>query len=301
MARELGPRDRAEAPYSAYWQFPAGGDTQAYIEGQLGAWLREKGFDVDLGTPEVHRQGDSRLFIGRHDSRSAPEFQARLVERNNKGTWITELTTRTPRRGPGWVRLRVTSDRGSYVAPPRLAKYLLTHGLFRDGGELNLTERPTVVSSSLVQDVAEVITDFSREGLVFVAGTDEDLAFDPFFGLVEDWTRDVVGLAEVYVLDPIATREMAEILGPDHAVEPWTIRTFLPDVDPAVEENGRRHRWLSTPRLADWPMPRIQRTLGRIARGHAETRPLPDHVLHSLRGFVRLENQLTRRGRRPSR
>lgn len=292
MAPEARAGDRAEAPYSAFWQFPAGGDSQEYVEAQLGAWLREKGFDVDLALTAVHRRDGSRLFIGRHDSRSAPEFQAKLVEHNEKGTWITELTTRGPRRAPGWVRLRVTSDRGHYVAPPRIAKYLLTSGLFRDGGELNLTERPTLVSSPLVQDVAEVITDFSREGLVFVAGTDEDLAFDPFFALVEEWTREVVGLAEVYVLDPIATRAMAEILGPSHAVEPWTIRTFLPDVDPAVEENGRRHRWLSTSRLVDWPKPRIQRSLGRIARGHAESRPLPDHVMHSLRGFVRLENQL---------
>lgn len=292
MASEAGVVHGAEAPYSAHWQFPAGDDTQAYVEAQLGAWLREKGFDVDLGVTAIHRQGDSRLFIGRPNSPTAPEFQAKLVEHNNKGTWITELTTRAPRRESGWVRLRVTSDRDHYVAPPRIAKYLLTSGLFRDGGELNLTERPTVVSAGLVEDLAEVITDFNREGLVFVAGTDESLAFDPFFAQAEAWTRDVVGLAEVYVLDPIATREMAEILGPSHAVQPWSIRTFLPDVDPAVEENGRRHRWLSTSRLVDWPKPRIQRTLGRIARAHAEARPLPNHVMHTLRGFVRLENQL---------
>lgn len=284
--------DRGEAPYAAFWQFASGGDTQRYVEAQLSAWLREKDFDVDLGTTAVHRVGDSRLFIGRHDSRSVPEFQARLVEHNHHGTWRTELTTHTPRRGPGWARLRVTNDRGGYVAPPRLAKYLLANGEFRDGGSLDLTERPTVVAAALVDDVAEVITDFSREGLVFVAGTDEDLAFDPFRVLVEEWTRDVVGLAEVYVLDPIATRGMAEILGEAHAIQPWTIRTFLPDVDPAVDENGRRHRWLSTSRLVDWPKPRIRRTLGRVARGHAESRPLPDHVLQSLRGFVRLENRL---------
>lgn len=281
-----------EAPYAALWQFPSGRGVQEYVEDQLGAWLREKHIDVDLAETAVHRFGDDRVFVARHESRGAPEFQVRLVEHTDSGVWRTELTTRVPNGELGWLRLRVTNDRGAYVAPPRLASYLLANGAFRDGGVLDLTERPSVVSSVLVEDLAEVITDFSREGLVFVAGTDDSMPFDPFRDMVERWTREVVGLAEAYVLDPIATRELAEILGEAHAVMPWTIRTFMPDVDPAVADNARRHRWLSTSRLADWPMPRIQRTLGRVARSHADTRPLPDHVMHSLRAFVRMENQL---------
>lgn len=285
-------RDGVEAPYAALWQFPSGRGVQEYVEDQLGAWLREKHIDVDLAETAVHRFGDDRVFVARHESRGAPEFQVRLVEHTDSGVWRTELTTRVPNGELGWLRLRVTNDRGAYVAPPRLASYLLANGAFRDGGVLDLTERPSAVSSTLVEDLAEVITDFSREGLVFVAGTDDTMPFDAFRYMVERWTREVVGLAEVYVLDPIATRELAEILGEAHAVMPWTIRTFMPDVDPAVADNARRHRWLSTSRLADWPIPRIQRTLGRVARSHADTRPLPDHVMHSLRAFVRLENQL---------
>lgn len=291
MASERGVVVRGEAPYAALWQFQPSRGTQQYVEDQVGSWLRERGVDVDLGSPGVHRFGETRLFVGRHESRGAPEFQVRLVEHNDGGMWRTELTTRSPERDLGWLRLRVTNDRGAYVAPPRLASYLLANGEFQDGGSLDLTERPMAVTSADVQAVAEVITDFTREGLVFVAGTDEDLAFDPFRTLVGTWTREVVGLAEVYVLNPSATRELAEILGDAHAVLPWTIRTFLPDVDPAVEENARLHRWLGTDRLAMWPKTRIQRTLGRVARGHADTRPLPEPVMHSLRAFVRLENQ----------
>lgn len=288
---ESSPR-RLEDPYAAIWQMPEGSGAERFVQDQLASWLRQKNVDVDLRTTATHRLGNDRLFVGHRSSSGAAQFQARLIEHNAQGTWRTELTTHAPRGEPGWLRLRVVSDRGAYVARPRLASFLLAGGQFRDGGALELTEHPTLVSLRLTQEVAEVITDFTREGLVFVAGTDDALPFDDFYRMVQRWTRDVVGLAEVYVLDPMATREMADILGESHAVAPWTIRTFLPDVDPAVEDNARFHRWLGTERLAHWSDARIQRTLGRIARGHAEARPLPEHVMASLRAFVAMENQL---------
>lgn len=283
---------RQASSYAVLWQCPPGLHTREYVEAQLSAWLREKDIDIALSATQMARLGDRKIFFASHDRDGAPEFHTRLVEHNQSGTWRTELTVRTPNGYPGWLRLRVTNDQGDYVATPRLAKYLLQSGSFRDGGSLQLTPTPTPVGVAMAEDVAEVITDMSREGLVFVAGTDDRLPFDPFVERVERWGKDVVGLAEIYVLDPHATKALQGILGESHAVRPWTLRTFMPGVDPAVPGNDRRHRWISTSRLANSTDAHIVRTLGRIARDHAETRPAPNDVRKSLRAFSRIENHL---------
>lgn len=292
MAAVVEEATQESSSYSALWQCPPGEGTREYVEAQLSSWLRERDVDIDLSTSQVTRLGGKGVFVANHERAGAPEFHTRLLERNERGTWRTELTLRAPLDFPGWLRLRVTNDRGIYVPPPRLARYLLESGQFLDGGSLQITSTPTPVRAGMAEDVAEVITDTSREGLVFVAGTDARLPFDPFVQQVGRWSKDVVGLAEVYVLDPLATRALIDILGAAHGVRPWTLRTYLPGVDPALEGNDRNHRWISTEKLVTSSDGYIRKTLGLIARAHADTRPIPDHVRQSIRAFARIENHL---------
>lgn len=292
VVAEPEPRRRKADPYTIYWQTDDGLEVVTETLNQLGTWLRERGIDEDLGE-DLYRRGEAyRLLCIHHDSDWRREFQTRLIEPKENGTWTTELTVSATERDGGWARLSVSCSEDLFVGTPRLARYMLDSGHFRDGGSLALTSTPKYVSVRDVEDLAAVLTDVERQGLVFVAGTGEEIPFDPWAKQVKRWTQEVTGLAETFVLDPLATRELAEVLGDDYAAKPFTLRTYKPGVDPALPEGARRHRYLSTKRLTESSEKGIARLLGRVAREHNGARPLPDSVRTTFRAFRRVESRL---------
>lgn len=281
---------RKADPYNVFWQTDDGPQALEFTLDQLGTWLREKQIDVDL-EQDQYKRTDSYRFICMHNVADwRHDFQARLVEHKDNGNWTTELTLASTDREGGWVRLSVSSSAGFYVGTPRLAGYLLESGLFRDGGSLRLTPAPKHVNVHGIEELAEVLTDINRQGLAFVAGSGDSVPFDQWSQRVERWTREVTGLGEVFVLDPPATHELAEVLGSDYSVQPNTLRTYLPGVDPALPEDARRHRYLSKKRLEESTAPGIARLLGRIARDHNVARPLPHSAKGVFRAFGRIES-----------
>jgi hypothetical protein len=160
-------------------------------------------------------------------------------------------------------------------------------------GSIEFIDEPRIISESRVDHLIDVLCDEERHGLVFAAGTTstDGIDFGRFVQHVERWTRQVYGLAQVVVLDPAATTRLRKEFGDDHAVPPWSIRTFLPAVDPASRVDARRHRILGTTRLAEASERRVRTMLGGIARAHASTRLLPQDVVRVGRAFNRLENQ----------
>ncbi|MGE5250585.1 MAG: hypothetical protein ACM3QS_10275, partial [Bacteroidota bacterium] len=136
--------------------------------------------------------------------------------------------------------------------------------------------------------------DPGRHGLLFVAGSSDagGIDLEPYARMVGSWTQQVQGLAQVVVATPDATRELLSALGPDHGVRPWTLRTFYPDVDPAIPSDGLRHRFLTTRRLADEKDAVIRQLLGRTVRRHAALRTLPPGYIRTDRALRRLENQM---------
>lgn len=283
---------RMADPYKVYWQTDNGPSALEFTLDQLSTWLREKGVEVDLDQ-DVYKRGDGYRFICMHHRAGwRHDVQARLVETKSNGTWTTELTLSSTDREGGWVRLSVSSSDGIFAGTPRLARYMLESGLFRDGGSLQLTPKPKYVSIGQVEELAEVLTDMDRQGLVLVAGSGEGLDFDAWSQRVNKWTRDITGLAEAFVLDPLATQELARILGVEYATKPFTLRTYKPGVDPASPAGWRRHRYISTKRLSESSVPGISRLLGRIAREHNAARPLPESAKAVFKAFSRLENRV---------
>ncbi|HEY9474152.1 MAG TPA: hypothetical protein VIS06_09915, partial [Mycobacteriales bacterium] len=190
----------------------------------------------------------------------------------------------------GWLLVDVSNEQGRWVDVPGLARNLIQAMDVHDGGVLELTDSPTVITSARVDELAEVICDPRRNGLVFVAGTGHELSFDPFVRQVGRWTRQVLGQAETVVLDPDATTAFTQAMG-THGVQPWTLRTFRPDVDPARDGDELRHRFITTKRLARADDRDTVRLLGRIARGHAAARTLPAEVTSVAHALTRVENR----------
>jgi hypothetical protein len=264
------------------------------VEDQLASWLRaKKSWDIDVREDGRHELGHRELEIVHHEDKHARSLRARLVERGKPlGTWTTDLMA-CDKRGEGdWISLNVENDEGNFVDVPVLAKFLMRTLPLADGS-LKFVDEPQIFGEEKVDELIELLCDEERHGLVFVAGTDSagGLPFDTFVRAVRDWTRQVYGLSQVIVLDPAGTRAFGEQVGASHKAPPWTIRTYLPGVDPASLMDARRHRILGTASLVDLSEGRVRKLLGSVARTHAAQRQIPAEVLRLRRTFERLDNQ----------
>lgn len=261
------------------------------IREQLSSWLRQRHLEVDLTQSRLYATDGRELAVVHHESAAGRDFRARLVESNPSGRWTTELTTHVPPKGNGWLALNVSNDRNRPADVPRLAGYLLDV-LETFDGELALSSAAPVIHTDGVEHLLDALCDPDRHGLILVAGTDDELPFAPFVQRVRDWTRNIRGLGQAVVLDPHATAQFADLLGSTHAVAPWTVRTFYPEVDPAWPADARRHKILGTQRLASEPDHVIRALLGRIARRHAAERIVPAGATRVFRDLARIEDRL---------
>ncbi|GAA1142516.1 hypothetical protein [Ornithinicoccus hortensis] len=279
--------------YAAFMRCDAGDEWLPRAAEQVGKWLREKGFgDVDLNTDQDLVAKGARLAIRAIRDDAAQDFRIRMVEENDGGTWATDLVAHDAPGESDWVHVTVANKEGNYASVPRVAKYLMG-ALPLGDGKLELREEPVVHHTADLDLLVELLADRERHGLVLVAGTTaaDGIPFDKFREAVGDWTRDVAGLAQVVVLDPIATQEFANRVGERFKAPAWTIRTYQPGVDFDDPASSRHHRMMGTARLANQKPGRTRHLLGEIARNHAAKRGLPVEVQRVRRRFERHENR----------
>ncbi|MFI7190635.1 hypothetical protein ACIBQ0_12950 [Nocardia nova] len=280
-------------PYRSFAHFDTDGSSLSIITREFEGWLeRQKRWVVDLSSTGAQTDGARSLTTVRHSVGSADLLRFRLTEEQpGTGTWTTEFSAYAPvQGGTGWFLLEVGNSRRNWVQAPRVVTTLVDLLPVRPDESLQLTPQPARIGIHSVEDLAARITDPDRHGLIVVAGTDERLDFDRFYEKVALWTQQVVGQAEVAVLDPLATSELRTAIGDSHAVFPWTIRTFMPGADPAEPGNHRQHRYLGPGPLADLSTHALQRILGRTARRNAMQRRLPPDILKYVRTLNRVEN-----------
>ena len=261
-------------------------------EAELETWLTGKRWNIDAREDGEFTSGSRSLQILRHTDGRSRSLRARLIERETpQGTWTTELIAHDKRGDGDWIRIHVENDRGNFVDVPNLAKGLM-QALPLGDSSLQFVDKPQIFGQSRIDDLLDILCDEERHGLVFVAGTDTKagIPFDPFVKKVHEWTRQVYGLGQVIVLDPAATDALEQELD-GHAVPPWTLRTYYPGVDPASVVDARRHRILSTSRLAGERDAYVRKLLGRVARLHAARAQASNDVLKLRRTFQRLENK----------
>jgi hypothetical protein len=149
----------------------------------------------------------------------------------------------------------------------------------------SLTAAPSIVNRKRVDDLIDIVCDPDRRCPVVVASCHPKSDFGKWREIVTLATRDLPGLASVYLLDPLAGEEFDDAIGSTHAVWGGAIRTYLSDVDPAVPEDGPRHRLLSAARVERDPEG-AARILAALPRRLAEEAPLPAALLRVNRALV---------------
>lgn len=255
------------------------------VEDQLADWLRQRK-ELDLNVRhdnDLTHDGRTVDVLHHEGSHGLQSIKATLVEESPIGQWRTELLASSN----GWIDLRVSNAHGKFAAVPNLAKYLLEVLPIGDGG-LAMHAESRFVAADRVGDVLDAVFDPRRLGLVFVCATDDEQdLLQPFRERVPNWTRQIHGLGQAYLLGPEATAAFNREAGAFGA-SPWTIRTYYPAPDREDRQDSRRHRYLTTTSLARLRDRQIAELLGTIARTHAASRPEPQEVTKLRRDFERL-------------
>lgn len=277
--------------YVAFMQCAATSDWVPAALTEVRSWLREKGFDVDPGEAGDHELDGVTLALRPQVDAHGADVRMSLVEpREGGGTWTSDLILHAASDGPDWVSLTVRNSDGDFVSVPRLARYLM--GVLPLGdGLLRFRDEPHVFHAADVPQLIALLADETRNGLVFVVGSDDapGTTLGPFVSNVRTWAREIYGLAQFIVLDPAATAAFTARVGEAFAAQPWTIRTYHPGVRFTDPHDARRHRILSTSHLSDTHPRTIQRLLGDIARQQASIRPEHPSLVRVRRRFARLE------------
>ncbi len=277
--------------YRAYFEVA---ERETVLEASLDefrSWLVGKGYNVEAigegaGAEIAPNVKASLTSIEGNDGSKA--VRAQVVERRGEGAWTSDLIIHIPagEQEPAAVLLDIHNPADDESQPistgtPRLARALLGTLAARDS-LARLTDHPILIRPNDVEALAHAIRDPNRHGLLFVAGSAEALPLKAWTKYVAALLRQTAGLASAYVLDAEATRLLATLLGPTHAVTPGTLRTYLPGVDTDSELDARRHRILSTTRILNDRSQWIAAILGRRARENAVEAELPPQLQNIL-------------------
>lgn len=263
------------------------------VDEQVYSWIREKQWDPDALTdgatvelgPGVN--GTLVRLTGQDGSKSM------RVHTDEASGWRVTLTAHVPSaagRSP-WLWVDVENDHGQQPGPPRFVRSLLGVLDVRDGRQ----PLPDGILTAGVDDVASVVDrvmDPQRRTVAFVAGTGEGIPTSSWASYVKRMTRHCSGSASTTVLDATATRAFAEAVGSDLAVRPWTLRTFMPQVDREDPSDPLRHRYLTMQRIINEPEARIAAMLRARATAVTRELPLPPHALRVDRAISKRLDEL---------
>ncbi len=247
------------------------------VEPELFRWLSErKDLDLDrLGSAwTVGKNARASLVTVPGKSGSGHRRRLRMVEGSGYSTTIT-----TDERGDDdltfWIDVE-TPDAAKPAKVPALVRDIIEETTAFDGAS-QLTDTPHVLTLADMPDLARAINDDQRRGIIFAAGTAQDIPTEAWRNYVRTITRDTVGMATVVVLDTALTETFQHKFGPapsGYAVPPGTVRSFLPGARLDDASDARRNKILGTNRLLDDSNQYLLRVLGGVARRAAIAQPL---------------------------
>ncbi|GEP37520.1 hypothetical protein NPS01_11830 [Nocardioides psychrotolerans] len=173
------------------------------------------------------------------------------VETNDDGTWTTRLYATS---APGSRRLKQVlwfegeGERrdGSPVQPgtPRVVRNTLQAVDAYDGSVPVLSE-PRTVGVDDVDDLVGFIEDTHRDLSIVVAAPVPGVPVATWAKAVATLTRDAIGCASFFILEPDAADALNAQLGATHSIPMGAVRTFVPRVVLGDWADARRHRILT--------------------------------------------------------
>ncbi|HEX4830913.1 MAG TPA: hypothetical protein VH478_07465 [Trebonia sp.] len=211
-----------------------------------------------------------------HDLAALAHTAASLADGGQAGQWrlrdgprhALSLTVHAPAdAASAWFWLEASSRE---VLP--LARALLVAVPARDSLAV-LAPGPIPVTSE-VDALIDVLCDPGRRLPVMVASPHQVIDAGQWTATITRVTRDTAGLASTYILDEAGAAAFNAALGESHGVWGGALRTYLPEVDPAVPDDGLRHRVMLASRIAGDPQ-RVGAILADLPRRLGLDAPVP--------------------------
>ena len=225
------------------------------------------------------------------------------VETNDDGTWTTRLYA-TSAPGSGrlkqvlWFESEGERKDGSPVQPgtPRVVRKTLRAVDAYDGSVPVLSE-PRTVRVDEVDDLVDFIKDMHRDLSIVVAAPVPGVPVATWAKAVSTLTRDAVGCASFFVLEPEAADALNAQLRTTHTIPKGAVRTFVPRVALGDWADARRHRILTArtmsqgldtdfrgePRFSE----RLIRTIAITPRLHLLDAEMPVELTRTVRVLQR--------------
>ncbi|MGH9130064.1 MAG: hypothetical protein ACRDY2_14175 [Acidimicrobiales bacterium] len=217
-----------------------GGALEVFLQ-----WLDIKGIDIEI--PESGRidKGSAGVEVITAKDIGVEAVQLRLDEENSGQRWSTILTAiATEDQGWIWIDLERVSD-DTYgpppvLAPPGLVRTFLASSTCRSGST-QLRPNHRTVDEGQVSELIEELLDPDRGVPVIVASRDNA---DPLGATTRAAALavTVIGVANVWALDGLATSALSKELGPDLHIFGGAVRTYLPGMT-VPDRYPRRHRF----------------------------------------------------------
>ncbi len=235
-------RDRwtFHSPMTPAEAFPAAREQLQSWLGDAGAVLAHSVADAADGTQTQRWQLDERGDEGARTS--SLTVHAPAAAAGNAITWFW-VESEYPAEGPGVARP---------AGPGGLIRGLLA-ALPAYDSVARLTDRPLTIDVAGTDALIDILCEPDRRLPAVVASAHPDIGFTQWQRIIERVTRELPGLASIYLMDAAATRAFGETIGATHAVWDGALRTYMPDVDPAVADEALRHRVMSAARIAADP------------------------------------------------
>lgn len=203
-------------------------------------------------------------------------LRIQLREDNSEATWRTTVTAAREAVTHVSVSLEVFPNTASTppLARPRLVRTLVS-ALNPVDGPAILTLAPNEIHESDVPRLLDILCDPARHKPAIVAARPGLSASDWLQRLGEIASLSA-GAASFYLLtDFDAIRAFREEIGDEHRVATASVRTFLPEVDPAWVPDARRHRFITAHNFSD-PAYEGWRSLATNLHRIDTAAPLPD-------------------------
>lgn len=275
---------------------------------QFRRWLAEMVRDprktiesADWDGPGTFRLGpDSELTVVEQagDDRLA-RLLLEYVETNHDGTWTTRLYAAS---APGSRRLKQVlwfeseGERwdGSTVHPgtPRVVRRTLQAVDAYDGSVPILSE-PRIVHRDQVDELLGFITDEYRDVSIVVAAPVPGVPVATWADAISTLTRDSIGCASFFVLEPDAADAINAGLGATHAIPTGAVRTFVPHPELGDWADARRHRILTAQTMSQGLgsnlrfSERLIRAVATTPRLHLLDADLPAELTRTVRVLQR--------------
>ncbi|GAB3057375.1 hypothetical protein GCM10027079_23880 [Sediminivirga luteola] len=214
---------------------------------------------ADWDGPGTHRLGPDSLLTVVERSGEADQMtrlMLELVEENRHGTWTTRLyalSTQNSRRLSQvlWFESegRTPSGKPERPATPRVVRNVLDVVEAYDGSTPVLAN-PRTMRVDDIDELLGYVTDQQRLVSVTIAAPVPGLPMPTWAKAIETLTRDAVGCASFFLLEPDAALLFNERLGQTHAIPAGALRTFISGVELGDAADARRHRIMTASTLS---------------------------------------------------